>query len=74
MDLNENANPNKNFEIFIDNFTKLKQQCMSTKRVKYDKKLTKDNPWMTTAKGKLYKILKKTSKELPNLCRYPNKF
>ena len=25
MDLNENANPNKKFEIFIDNFTKLKQ-------------------------------------------------
>ena len=44
MDLNENANPNKYFEIFIDNFTKLKQQCMPRKRVRYDKKLHKDNP------------------------------
>ena len=73
MDLNENANPNKNFEIFIDNFTKLKQQCMPRKRVRYDKKLHKDNPWMTTgilksinAKDKLYKVLKQTSKESPN--------
>ena len=48
LDLNENANPNKNFEIFIDNFTKLKQQCMPRKRVRYDRKIHKDNPWMTT--------------------------
>ena len=73
MDLNENANPNKNFEIFIDNFTKLKQQCMLRKRVRYDKKLHKDNPWMTTgiltsinAKDKLYQVLTQTSKESPN--------
>ena len=70
MVLNENANPNKNFEIFIDNF---KQQCMSRKRIRYDKKLHKDNPWMTTGilklintKDKLYKVLKQTSKESPN--------
>ena len=69
MDLNKNANPNKNFEIFIYNFTKLKQQYMPRKRVRYDKKLHKDNPWMTTgilksinAKDKLYKVLKQTSK------------
>ena len=80
MDLNENANPNKNFETFIDNFTKFKQQCMPRKRVRYDKKLHKDNHWMTTgilksiiAKDKLYKVLKQTSKESLKLCRYPKK-
>ena len=46
---------------------------MPRKRVRYDKKLHKDNPWMTTgilksinAKDKLYKVLKQTSKESPN--------
>ena len=46
---------------------------MSRKRIRYDKKLHKDNPWMTTGilksiytKDKLYKILKQMSKESPN--------
>ena len=46
---------------------------MPRKRVRYDKKLHKDNPWMTTgtlksinAKDKLYKVLKQTSNESPN--------
>ena len=46
---------------------------MPGKRVRYDKKLHEDNPWMTTgilksinAKDKLYKVLKQISKESLN--------
>ena len=59
----------------VELFLSKLQQCMPRKRVRYDKKLHKDNPWMTTctgisklinAKDKLYKVLKQTSKESPN--------
>ena len=48
---------------------------MPRKRVRYEKKIHEDNPWMTTgilksinAKDKLYKVLKQksTCKESPN--------
>ena len=73
MDFKKNANPNRNFKIFLDNFTKLKQNCIPRKRVRYDKKLHKNNPWMNSgilksinAKDKLYNVLKQTSRKSPN--------
>ena len=44
LDLNENVNPNDNFELFMNRFTTLKQQCIPKKNVKYNKKVHKDNP------------------------------
>ena len=46
---------------------------MSMKRVRYDKRLHRDNPWkandilkLINAKDKLYEVLKQTSKESPD--------
>ena len=73
LDLSENANPNDNFELFMNRFTTLKQQCIPKKTVRYNKKVHKDNPWITNgilksinSKDKLYKALIKTPKESPN--------
>ena len=73
MGLSENANPNDNFELFMNRFTTLKQQCILKKTVRYNKKVHKDNPWITNgilksinSKDKLYKALIKTPKEYPN--------
>ena len=71
-DLSKNANPNDNFELFMNRFTTLKQQCIPKKTVRYNKKVHKDNPWITNgilksinSKDKLYKALIKTPKESP---------
>ena len=73
LDLNENANPNDNFELFMNRVTTFKQQCIPKKTVRYNKKVHKDNPWITNgilksinSKCKLYKALIKTQKESPN--------
>ena len=54
-------------------FTTLKQQCIPKKTVRYNKKVDKDNHWITNgilksinSKDKLYKALIKTPKESPN--------
>ena len=58
---------------FMNRFTTLKQQCIPKKTVRYNKKVHKDNPWITNgilksinSKDKLYKALIKTPKESPN--------
>ena len=64
LDLNENVNPNDNFELFMNRFTTLKQQCIPKKKVH------KDNPWITNGILKSInskdKALIKTPKESPN--------
>ena len=47
LDLSENANPNDNFELFMNRFTTLTHQCIPKKTVRYNKKVHKDNPWIT---------------------------
>ena len=78
LDLSENAHPNDNFELFMNRFTTLKQQCIPKKTVRYNKKVHKDNPWITNgilksinSKDKLYKALIKTPKESPNYAVVP---
>ena len=72
LDLSENANPNANFELFMNQFTTLKQQCIPKKTVRYNNNVHKDNPWIINgimksinSKDKLYKAINsiKTPKE-----------
>ena len=44
LDVNENVNPKDDFELFMNRFTTLKQQCIPKKTVRYNKKVYKDNP------------------------------
>jgi len=73
LDQNPYANPNRNYNIFIDHIKNLKQNIMPRKRVKFNRKKHRKNPWMTTdilksinSKDKLYKKLKHTSPDNPD--------
>ena len=73
LNLDNNANPNTNFEHFIELFIKLKQQCLPKREVRFHRKKTqKIKPWLTTgilnsinSKDKLYKRLVQTPKGSP---------
>ena len=73
LDLSKNVNPNDNFELSMNRFPTLKQQCIHKKTVRYNKKVRNYNPWITNgilksinSKDKFYKALTKTPKESPN--------
>ena len=70
LNLDENADPNLNFALFMKHFMNLKQECFQRKLVRFDKKKHKINPWLTAGilksinlKNKLYKTLVQTSKD-----------
>ena len=44
---NTSADPNTNFENFMNVLSQAKQKCMPKKLVKFDKKRHKRSPWMT---------------------------
>ena len=76
LNLNDNADPNLKFTIFMEHFMNLKQECFQKKLVHFDKKKHKINPWLTAgilksinSKDKLYKTLMQTSKDSIN---YPD--
>ena len=71
LNLDENADPNLNFDLFMKHFMNLKQECFQRKLVRFDKKKHRINPWLTAGilksinfKDKLYKTLMQTSKDL----------
>ena len=64
------ADPNLNFDLFMKHFMNLKQECFPKKLVHFDKNKHKINPWLTASilksinsKDKLYKTLVQTSKD-----------
>ena len=76
LNVDENADPNSNFECFMKHFMKLKQQCLPKKRVRFNKKKHKVNAWLTpgilksiNSKNLLYKKLMQTPVDSPN---YPD--
>ena len=59
---NTSADPNTNFENFMNVLSQAKQKCMPKKIVKFDKKKHKQSPWMTNgilnsinSKNKMYR-------------------
>ena len=71
---NTSADPNTNFENFMNVLSQAKQKCMPKKLVKFDKKKHKQSPWMTNgilnsinSKNKMYRNLLQTD---PNSDRY----
>ena len=72
LNLDNNANPNNNFEHFMELFMKLKQQYLPKRVVRFNRKKHKIKPWLTTgilnsinSKDKLYKTLVQTPKDSP---------
>ena len=47
LNLDDNADPNLNFDLFMKHFMNLKQECFQKKLVRFDKKKHKINPWLT---------------------------
>ena len=71
---NTSADPNANFENFMNVLSQAKQKCMNKKLVKFDKKKHKQSPWMTNgilnsifSKNKMYRNLLQTD---PSSDRY----
>ena len=72
LNLDNNANPNNNFEHFMELFMKLKQQYLPKRVVRFNRKKHKIKPWLTrgilnsiNSKDKLYKTLVQTPKDSP---------
>ena len=64
LNVDANADPNLNFDRFMEHFMKLKEQHLPKKVVRFDRKKHKINPWLTAgilksinSKDKLYKTL-----------------
>ena len=71
LSVDANADPNLNFDRFMEHFMKLKEQHLPKKVVRFDRKKHKINPWLTAgilksinSKDKLYKTLLQTPKEI----------
>ena len=47
LNLDENADPNVNFDLFMKHFMNLKQESFQKKLVRFDKKTHKINLWLT---------------------------
>ena len=65
--MSENADPNENFNFFMQTFSTLKEKYLPKRRVKFNKRKHRKNPWLTqgllksiNAKEKLYKLLLQT--------------
>ena len=70
---NTPADPNTNFENFMNVLSQAKQKCMPKKLVKFDKEKHKQSPWMTNdilnsinSKYKMYRNLLKTNTDRYN--------
>ena len=70
LNVDANADPNLNFDRFMEHFMKLKEQHLPKKVVRFDRKKHKINPWLTAgilksinSKDKLYKTLLQTPKD-----------
>ena len=68
-----NADPNENFNLFMQTFSTLKEKYLPTRRVKLNKGKHRKNPWLTqgllnsiNAKDKLYKLLLQTPTDSPD--------
>ena len=73
LNLDEHADPNLNFNRFMEHFMKLKEQHLPKKVIRFDRKKHKINPWLTAgilksinSKDKLYKTLLQTPKDSQN--------
>ena len=64
LNLNDNADPNLNFTIFMEHFMNLKQECFQQKLVRFDKKKHKINPWLTVG---ILKSINSKDKLYPNV-------
>ena len=76
LNVDDNADPNSNFECFMKHFMELKQQCLPKKKVRFNRKKYKGNAWLTAgilksinSKNILYKKLMQTPADSPN---YPD--
>ena len=76
LNVDDNADPNSNFECFMKHFMELKQQCLPKKKVRFNRKKHKGNAWLTAgilksinSKNILYKKLMQTPADSPN---YPD--
>ena len=76
LNVDDNADPNSNFECFMKQFMELKQQCLPKKMVRFNKKKHKVNAGLTlgilksiNSKNLFYKKLVQTPAESPN---YPD--
>ena len=47
LNVEDNADPNNNFECFMKHFMELKKQCLPKKKVRFNKKKHKVNTWLT---------------------------
>ena len=47
LNVDDNADPNSNFECFMKHFMELKQQCLPKKKVWFNRKKHKGNAWLT---------------------------
>ena len=47
LNIEDNADPNSNFECFMKHFMKLKEKCLPKKKVRFNKKRHKVNAWLT---------------------------
>ena len=73
LDMSENADSNENFNLFMQTFSTLKEKYLPKRRVKFNKRKHRKNPWLTqgllnsiNAKDKLYKLLLQTPTDSPN--------
>ena len=71
--MSENADPNENFNLFMQTFSTLKEKYLPKRRVKFTKGKHRKNPWLTqgllnsnNAKDKLYKRLLQTPTDSPD--------
>ena len=71
--MSENADPNENFNFFMQTFSTLKEKYLPKRRVKFNKRKHRKNPWLTqgllnsiNAKDKLYKLLLQTPTDSPD--------
>ena len=77
LNLDNNTNPNTNFEHFIELSITLKQQCLPKREVKFNRKKHKIEPWLTASilnsinyEDKTIQKISADSKRFTNLRRY----
>ena len=71
--MSENADPNENFNLFMQTFSTLKEKYLPKRRVIFNKRKHSKKPWLTqgllnsiNAKDKLYKRLLQTPTDSPD--------
>ena len=71
--MSENADPNENFNFFMQPFSSLTEKYLPKRRTKFNERKQCKNPWLTqglfnsiNAKDKLYKLLLQTPTDSPD--------